>query len=1073
MGNIVHLLEEWAAREPDRLLYAFLDRAGRTTESYSYASFHRRTNHLAAMLRETGEVKPGERVLLVYSSGLEVAAGFFACVKLGAVPVPVPPADTNGGMSRLRHVAEDAGATVALTDSRLLGRAWPEARLTWIATDTIRGEMDQLDVAENPLLFLQYTSGSTREPRGVMVTHANVVHNCHLALDHRPVGVSWLPHYHDLGMIGYYLWSLVLGGSAYCFAPSDFLRRPALWLETITKVRATITTVPNFAYDYCLRDDKLPAAALEGIDLSSLRNMVNAAEPVRVSTVNRFLERFAPHGLRSEALSAGYGLAEHTLCVTTGGQIQINASKRLFERGKLQVLPGAETGRNAVKLMSCGQPHTSIDVRIVEPATRRPAAEGDIGEIWVDSPSKAGGYWNKPGLTREVFDAELDGAGTGRTYLRTGDMGILHEGELYVCGRAKDMVVLRGQNIYPNDIEAFVEESDAAVKPGSVAAFGVDTAEGGEGLVVLVETRNARPTVDLRDLSRAIVDACGAPVHRLAQVPRGTIARTSSGKISRQHTRKRWLSGEVTPFTSIEGAGEDMPPKSVEDHLAEVFRIAEQAGGDDLTLDQLGLDSFELVTLSLHIEEFISRHNLFNHAMAKELNDLRIIQSVTVGQLRKLVKAVTARRPNVARIRKLSTAALHRVEIEEAAEMHRDMVLPADIAPSTGEDVRGAGTILLTGATGFLGVHLLHALLSTTGRRVVALVRAQDDEHARRRIKAAMVGAGMQEIAADHGLWSRVEALPGDIAEPRLGLEESVWRRLVQETGAIYHCAADVDYVKSYRAMRPANIAATEEIIRLACTGRAKRLHHVSTTFVFGWSALGVLKEGDRNAAMRDLDFGYAQSKWVAEQLVYQAFERGLDARVYRPSLITASARGHYTRRDIAARVLGYMIRHGITVDAQNQLSFLPVDMCARNIAAISLLDTAPDSTFHITTGRYYTISDVCAVIEERFGYPFVSTSLDGFIDHLDHHCGPGDELYPLVPFFKKNVERIRHMSDKRYGNEHYHSACGLSALSVPEPPLEDTVRWIVDFLQAQGLVPPAGLPPLIGDACQRLAASP
>ena len=800
--------------------------------------------------------------------------------------------------------------------------------------------------------------------------------------------------------------------------------------------------------------------------------MVNAAEPVRVATVNRFLARFEPHGLRPEALSAGYGLAEHTLCVTTGGRVQINANKRLFERGKLRVVTGSEAGRNVVRLVSCGKPRPAIDVRIVDPATRRPAGEGDIGEIWVDSPSKAGGYWNKAGLSRDVFDAKLNGTGTGRSYLRTGDMGALCDGELYVCGRAKDMVVLRGQNVYPNDIEAFVEETHPSLRPGSVAAFGVDAGDGTEGLVVLVETRNARITVDLRELARGVLESCRAPVRVLAQVPRGTIARTSSGKISRQHTRARWLSGEVTPFKSIEGAGEGAPPRSVEDHLADVFRIAEQAGGDDLTLDQLGLDSFELVTLSLHIEEFISRHNLFSHAMAKELNDLRIIQSVTVGQLRKLVKAVTARRPNVARIRKLSTAALHKVEIEEATEMRRDMVLPRDIAPLTLGGLARESKILLTGATGFLGVHLLHALLRTTDRRIVVLVRAQDAEHARNRIEAALVSAGLGSLVADNSLWSRVEVLPGDVAGPRLGLGEREWHRLAENACAIYHCAAEVDYVKSYRAMRAANIAATEGIIRLACTGRGKRLHHVSTTFVFGWSALGILQESDRNTAMRDLDFGYAQSKWVAEQLVYQAIERGLDARVYRPSLVTASAQGHYTQRDIAARVLGYMIRNGVTVDAGNQLSFLPVDVCAHNIAAISLLDACAHDTFHVTTGRYYTIADVCGVIEDRFGYPFVSTTHNGFVEHLDRHCGPSDELYPLVPFFKKNVERIQHMADKRYGNEHYLSACGYSSLSVPEPPLEDTVSWIVGFLQGQGLVQPASAPAPMTETAPMLAAS-
>ena len=273
---------------------------------------------------------------MVYPPGLEFAAAFYAAVKLGAIPVPVPvPASSNpqAGLAKLAHAVSDCGALVALTsdsvkrrfeisgsstnvDFSLLG-AGDVGALQWIATDGIQGELEHFEHIGEDVLFLQYTSGSTSEPKGVVISHANILHNATLALDHdRPVGVSWLPHFHDMGLIGYFLWSMARGGCSYCFSPFDFLRRPGLWLEAITAFKATITTAPNFAFDYCLREDKVLPKALAKLDLSSLRQVVNAAEPIRGHTVDAFLARFEPCGLNPRAFTGAFGLAEHTLCIT-------------------------------------------------------------------------------------------------------------------------------------------------------------------------------------------------------------------------------------------------------------------------------------------------------------------------------------------------------------------------------------------------------------------------------------------------------------------------------------------------------------------------------------------------------------------------------------------------------------------------------------------------------------------------------------------------------------------------------------------------------------------------------------
>ena len=488
-----------------------------------------------------------------------------------------------------------------------------------------------------------------------------------------------------------------------------------------------------------------------------------------------------------------------------------------------------------------------------------------------------------------------------------------------------------------------------------------------------------------------------------------------------------------------------------------VQALVELAGGSgELTVEEIGLDSLELVTLSLALERFLAA-KVGAGWLSDEMFDLRTVQYITVGTLKQVVEDIDAGRSNRQALASLYRRAAESVAERDALAMRADAVLPAGIHP-TGRPAaslgQGTGAVLLTGATGFLGAYLLDALLRLTGQPIVVVARGHDVRHARRRVATALARAeGAAHV--DFELDPRVEVLHGDIAAPRLGLSSLAWRGLAERVGAVIHCGAEVDYVKTYGEVRGPNVSSTREVIELSCSGAPKTLHHISSTFVFGWTPAPCMSEGDFNPGMQGLDFGYTQSKWVSEQLIVQASALGLDARIYRPAFVTASRHGHYAREDILARVLSYMIRHGVSVDAGNQLSLLPVDVCAQNIVALALIDDPGARVFHLTTDGYYTMEMACRCITDRYGYEFEYVGIASMVDHMNRFCGPDDVLFPLVAFFRSNSHKIDSMRDKRYDNRNYRAARARSTRAWPEPALADTMTWLVEFLRREHLIPP------------------
>jgi thioester reductase-like protein len=1073
LETVIDYLEHWASIQPDQCLYSFLDEKGQELETYTYLAFHERTRQIAAHLVGAAKLRRGDRVLLVYSPGLEFIAAFFACARAGVFPVPVyPPTPMNfeGGLKKLTFIARDCGARAALTTrgfyrsyqlmlarrkiSSLRQKAPPLPKLKWVTTDDIRGVAPD-SFANNPdeILFLQYTSGSTSDPKGVIATHENVIHNCESTLDHTPICVSWLPQYHDMGLIGYYLYPLIAGGTTYGFAPLNFLKRPEIWLQTISRVRATYTSSPNFGLEYCLRDDKVSDEQLEGVDLSSLRVLMNAAEPVRAETHLRFLERFAEFGLRPDAHVVAYGLAENTLAVSHHGKQVVTVNKRQLQQRQLHFESGLQKNNNQLRIVSCGKPLAGVHVRIVNPETHEALREHEIGEIWLAGKSTCRGYWNRPELTREQFGCAIanDPADANR-YLRTGDLGFFHEDELFVCGRIKDLIIIHGVNYYPQDIESIVEATSKNIRTGCTVAFDVD--EGGELLVVVAEVKRPDDLPDPFEIARAIRTQYYIEPQTIAFVRQKSIPKTTSGKLSRSRARELWLAGEMQVIATHVSARRPEPvgnPASLRERFQYIIELYNLNGREEYTFVEIGIDSLTMVQLLHDIKRLLKEHGA--GTLVNEV-DIRLLQRLTIAEFFSLLDQFekTADEPLAA-----LKYVLRRIQKEhESCErecMHADAELES-LVHGPEAPAAPVQNVLLTGVTGFFGPFLLNSLLNETPYTYYILTRATDPVHGLDRVRSAIRRARLWTPELEELLQRRVRIVCGDLAQHNLGLRSAVWKTLTTQVQAICHNGALVNYVLNYDTLRPHNVDGTRELLRFASTGVRKEFHLISSTFIFGWTAQGVLRETDGNAGMANLDFGYAQSKWVAEQLAYGAEKQGLKVRVYRPSLLSASTGGVGSRDDIAVRLLAFMIKYGVAVRARNQISFLPADIAADNIAKIFAQLRTDVTTYHVTVDSYYNMMDVTEIIACLYGYTFEYFEIPEFIEQINRLCTKEDPLYPLVDFFNRSYEKIAAMQHKRYNNEQYQKARDTSKHGRSEPTLDETVMYLVDFMLGEGIIP-------------------
>jgi len=602
--TLAQLLAGQAEIRPDHVAMRFIEPGGVSpaesdVTELTFAELDRKSAQLALHLMTVADA--GDRVLLLCPPGPDYVAALFGCLYAGLIAVPAYPPMTNGVDERLRLLFEDSTPRAILTTELLsdlcrisgIVDLASSAGASTLTIDTLapfaddsesgdisesggsfdtHGALESRSGAPDDIALLQYTSGSTGNPRGVMLSHLNILANVEAIVAHSDGtvadrGVFWLPPYHDMGLIGGIFTPIVEGAETTLMSPLSFLADPLLWLDAITRYQGTFSAAPNFAYDFCTR--KATDARIANLDLTSWRIVINGAEPVQPATMQRFTERFAPAGFRASGFMPCYGLAEATLMVT---------GTRAGAGVKTANLQAPGQSRPS-EIVSSGVPSDNGLALVVDPATTRPCEEGEVGEIWFQGPSVSRGYWSGGQESEEVFQATLGDEPDRGTFLRTGDLGLCRNGELFVTGRLKDVIIVRGQNYYPHDIENTLSQADAGLRPGCIAVFEAhtggapddtsgdapDDASGGvsgeaPGIVAVAETTAAIDVADIEQIAaqarEAVAREHGLTLGELVLIERGTSLKTSSGKIRRRPTRDAYLNGEfVVQARSLGNAG--------------------------------------------------------------------------------------------------------------------------------------------------------------------------------------------------------------------------------------------------------------------------------------------------------------------------------------------------------------------------------------------------------------------------------------------------------------------------------------------------------------------------------------
>lgn len=1007
MEILTDAIHRYAIERPHHLALAWVNQKNQIIKKISYQEASAIINQMSAFLSDTTSLQSGDRAALLFPTGIDFILTFLACLQMGIIPIPLKYPNNAKKFQQILPILNEC-EPYCIISSRPIDTS-EICSIPWIKIpENYHSETFKKPQTFPEMAFLQFTSGSTSEPKGVMVSHENLIHNIqliafYLTQNHTDqIVASWLPHYHDMGLIGAYLANLYYGSSGYYMAPTSFMTNPNGFLQLISDTKATLIQCPNTAYEYMVSqwDNR-------EIDLSSLMNVINAAEPIHVETLNKFYSTFTKVGLRKEALKPTYGLAEATLFVTQSNTEYWFAYE---------------------KNIACGL-CPDVDIRIVNPHNLQECKEPVEGEIWLHSKSNALGYYKKEKLTADIFAAKI--AGSEKNYLRTGDLGFIKQGQLYITGRLKEIIIINGINYYPHDIEYTVEQFEG-IQPHGCAVFSWEV-NSETKIIVMAEVKNEKNLPDLTTLFKYILQQHTIPLFDIVLCPAYSLPKTTSGKVKRITCKDFYKENKISII------------KQLKNKMSINHFILDDPANNNKTLYELGVDSIAIAHLHSQFEKMI------NPKFVTELVVTRLYQMQQCEYM-SIIHAKSSQEQDLAvsnwlkRIKNISPNFNKQIKQDAILRLTSNTTFKTCCIKA---EIKHA---LLTGSTGFMGAYLLFYLFNMTDYQLYLLVRSPDEQTGLSRVLKNLDKYNLLSKCHIEELQKRLHIICGDLSKENFGLSQSAWNHLASVIDCIYHNGAITNYLTRYEDIKSTNVDGTRSIIELALTSRLKYLHYISTTLIFGWTPTKQLAEDKRNSGFKYVDFGYAESKWVAEQLIWQAQKLGVPIQIYRPAMVTASSDRKYTKEDIVARSLTYLLNHNIAIDIPNQISFMPVDEATAEIVALSLLDKPEHIVYHITAD-YANLPMICSYLTKKYNYQFNYLNFDQFNQHLKQNASSQDLVYPLINFFDTHHKKMDKMHNKRYCRKNY--LAGLNKLKQPiqKYSFEETLDFIMQFLMDNQLV--------------------
>lgn len=1038
-SSLPEALSHHARIRPDSSAFTFLSIQGPDV-TLSYAQLHHLVAHRATQLRTKFHTQ--SRLMLALHSNSEFVVEFLATVCAGHIAVPVYPSDRKSGMqgvSRITRIAQDCQPTAVITrDATLAGLADHGVELLApgpVDTSPLPSQASLApDHRPDLIALLQYTSGSTGDPKGVMVARAALEANSAMlsqALQLTPdaCGVGWLPLYHDMGLIGHVVHPVYVGMHSVLMETAAFLARPLTWLEVIAKYQAVISSAPDFAYRLCaqISDARVERADL---DLSHWRLALNGSEPVRRQTLQDFSAKFLSKGFRATSLFPCYGLAESTLFVTGSAWD-----------------PAAASPEDDADRVPCGVPPTNVHIAVVDPETLRAVAAGKAGEVCVSSLSNGKGYWNRPSLSTSVFAVELPDH-AGRRYLRTGDIGRVVGSQLEIVGRLKNVIIVRGRNVHAEDLEELLCQTVNGLRSGRVGAISVQHG-GVEHLVIVAEVAPGAALDTLeQEVRRCVFEHAEVQPLWVAFVsPRG-LPRTSSGKLRRQHCADLLISGLLPLLRDYRTRSSlliEAPTSWLEEVCASACAQALQADGVSVMSDffaDLGMDSMSAVVLA----DILSDHT------GTKVSTGDIYKFPTIRSLALRVQELIERPQDAA-----SSAWDPEAGLDFLAESDPGSVLHDAIAsvPHVYEQqarshqlgFHEGGTILVTGATGFLGPHLIDQLLRQTTAKIVCIVRAASDAQAAHRLHDDMTFYGLSATS-----WGpRLECLAGDISQRSLGLPDERYDQLADQVDVVFNNAAEVNFLMPYSRLKGSNVHGVRNLLQFCLRGRSKHFCHTSTQGIYEAHGPDTLYAEDAQLSDEVVRVakGYARTKLVAEHLIGRIRSQGVAATVLRVGMVSGDAQRGIAKGDplISSLLLG-CAQCGAMPEDDATFDMSPVDTVARAMVALARRPEAMNGTFHVSRRGGVSTREIADMLRAAnvplevlpFSEWKARVLQQGAANALHHYRWIVRELTYVPPRALFGTERAEAL---------------LAVADVPAPQIDaSVVAKYLDFYRGQGRYP-------------------